>query len=66
MMQGPNFEGLAEEMAAATDIPLVASGGVTTLDDVRQLTKMQMPACIVGRSLYDGVNETRRRTEDRW
>ncbi len=54
MMQGPNFEGLAE-MAGATDIPLVASGGVTTLEDVRRLTQMQMPACIVGRSLYDGV-----------
>lgn len=54
MMQGPNFNGLAE-MAAATDIPLVASGGVTTLDDVRQLVVMNMPACIVGRSLYDGV-----------
>ena len=56
MMQGPNFEGLAE-MAAATDIPLVASGGVTTLEDVRRLTEMGMPACIVGRSLYDGVME---------
>jgi phosphoribosylformimino-5-aminoimidazole carboxamide ribotide isomerase len=54
MMQGPNFAGLAE-MAAATDIPLVASGGVTTLDDVRQLVAMKMPACIVGRSLYDGA-----------
>ncbi|TVQ04071.1 MAG: 1-(5-phosphoribosyl)-5-[(5-phosphoribosylamino)methylideneamino]imidazole-4-carboxamide isomerase [Planctomycetaceae bacterium] len=56
MMQGPNFEGLAE-MAAATDIPLVASGGVTTLEDVRRLAEMGMPACIVGRSLYDGVME---------
>lgn len=54
MMQGPNFAGLAE-MAAATDIPLVASGGVTTLEDVRQLCAMGMPACIVGRSLYDGA-----------
>jgi phosphoribosylformimino-5-aminoimidazole carboxamide ribotide isomerase len=54
MMQGPNFDGLAE-MAAATDIPLVASGGVTTLDDVRRLVAMKMPACIIGRSLYDGV-----------
>ena len=54
MMQGPNLPGLAE-MQAATDIPLVASGGVTTLDDVRQLVEMQMPAAIVGRSLYDGV-----------
>ena len=54
MMQGPNFDGLAE-MAAATDIPLVASGGVTTLDDVGQLVEMNMPAAIVGRSLYDGA-----------
>jgi len=54
MMQGPNFEGLAE-MAAATDIPLVASGGVTTISDVRKLVAMNMPACIIGRSLYDGA-----------
>ena len=54
MMSGPNFDGLAE-MAAATDISLVASGGVTTLDDVARLVKMEMPAAIVGRSIYDGV-----------
>ena len=54
MMRGPNFDGLAE-MAAATDIPLVASGGVTTLDDVRRLVQSEMPAAIVGRSIYDGV-----------
>jgi len=54
MMQGPNFAGLAD-MAAATDIPLVASGGVTTIDDVQKLVDMNMPACIIGRSLYDGA-----------
>ncbi|TWU20640.1 1-(5-phosphoribosyl)-5-[(5-phosphoribosylamino)methylideneamino] imidazole-4-carboxamide isomerase [Novipirellula galeiformis] len=54
MMSGPNFAGLAE-MASATDIPLVASGGVTTLEDVRQLVEMKMPAAIIGRSLYDGA-----------
>jgi phosphoribosylformimino-5-aminoimidazole carboxamide ribotide isomerase len=54
MMQGPNFDGL-QQMAAATDIPLVASGGVTTLEDVSQLVKMKMPAAIVGRSIYDGA-----------
>ncbi|TWU34487.1 1-(5-phosphoribosyl)-5-[(5-phosphoribosylamino)methylideneamino]imidazole-4-carboxamide isomerase [Novipirellula artificiosorum] len=54
MMRGPNFEGLAQ-MAAATDIPLVASGGVTTLDDVRKLVMVEMPAAIVGRSIYDGA-----------
>ncbi len=54
MMSGPNFTGLSQ-MASATDIPLVASGGVTTLDDVRALVRMEMPAAIVGRSIYDGV-----------
>lgn len=54
MMQGPNFDGLSQ-MASATDIPLVASGGVTTLDDVGKLVEMEMPAAIVGRSLYDGA-----------
>ncbi|TWT56026.1 1-(5-phosphoribosyl)-5-[(5-phosphoribosylamino)methylideneamino]imidazole-4-carboxamide isomerase [Allorhodopirellula solitaria] len=59
MMQGPNFEGLAE-MAAATDIPLVASGGVTTYEDVQKLVEMKMPAAIIGRSLYDGVMDLQR------
>lgn len=53
MMEGPNFEAL-EQMAAVTDVPLTASGGVTTLEDVRRLTDMRIPAAIVGRSLYDG------------
>jgi phosphoribosylformimino-5-aminoimidazole carboxamide ribotide isomerase len=54
MMQGPNFDGLVE-MAGATDIPLVASGGVTSMDDVRRLVELKMPACIIGRALYDGA-----------
>ncbi|MEL6108019.1 MAG: 1-(5-phosphoribosyl)-5-[(5-phosphoribosylamino)methylideneamino]imidazole-4-carboxamide isomerase [Planctomycetota bacterium] len=54
MMSGPNFEGLSE-MSAATDIPLVASGGVTTYEDVERLVEMKLPAAIVGRSIYDGV-----------
>lgn len=54
MMSGPNFDGL-RQMADATDIPIVASGGVTTYDDVEKLVAMEMPAAIVGRSIYDGV-----------
>ncbi len=52
MMQGPNFDGLAQ-MMSATDIPLVASGGVSSHDDVERLEAMGMPAAIVGRALYD-------------
>lgn len=54
MMQGPNFEGLAQ-MMQATDIGIVASGGVSSLEDIRELVAMGMPAAIVGRAIYDGA-----------
>jgi phosphoribosylformimino-5-aminoimidazole carboxamide ribotide isomerase len=53
MLQGPNFEQLAE-MQAATSIPVVASGGVTTLSDIEQLKQMHAHAAILGRALYEG------------
>ncbi|MCA9177253.1 MAG: 1-(5-phosphoribosyl)-5-[(5-phosphoribosylamino)methylideneamino]imidazole-4-carboxamide isomerase [Planctomycetales bacterium] len=53
MLQGPNLEAMAE-MNAATDADVVASGGVTTADDVRRLAEIGMAGCIVGRSLYEG------------
>lgn len=54
MMAGPNLEAL-REMEAATDIPVIASGGVTTLDDVRTLTAAGTYAAIIGRALYEGT-----------
>ncbi|MEL6897475.1 MAG: 1-(5-phosphoribosyl)-5-[(5-phosphoribosylamino)methylideneamino]imidazole-4-carboxamide isomerase [Planctomycetota bacterium] len=53
MMSGPNLEGL-REMATATDIPLVASGGVTTLEDIQNVREIEIPECIIGRTLYEG------------
>ncbi|MBY0525013.1 MAG: 1-(5-phosphoribosyl)-5-[(5-phosphoribosylamino)methylideneamino]imidazole-4-carboxamide isomerase [Gemmataceae bacterium] len=53
MMQGPNVAGLAE-MAAAVPTPVIASGGVTTLEDVRQLATLPLGGCIIGRALYEG------------
>lgn len=53
MLAGPNFEQLAD-MQQATAIPVVCSGGVTTMDDIEQLLKMQTHAAIVGRAIYDG------------
>ena len=54
MMQGANVAGMAE-MKQATEIPVIASGGVTTLEDVRQLRDAGLDGAIIGRSLYDGV-----------
>jgi phosphoribosylformimino-5-aminoimidazole carboxamide ribotide isomerase len=54
MMQGPNLVALGE-MVRATPLPVIASGGITTLEDIRQLTKLPLAGCIVGRALYEGT-----------
>lgn len=53
MMSGPNFEALAE-MQAAVAVPVIASGGVCTLDHVSRLIAAGSPGCIIGRALYEG------------
>ena len=51
---GPNVEATAE-LAARTSVPVIASGGVGSLDDLRTLSARGIAACIVGRALYDGT-----------
>jgi len=52
MMQGPNVAAMAA-MAAAVDVPVVASGGVSSADDVSQLATTGVAGCIIGRALYE-------------
>jgi phosphoribosylformimino-5-aminoimidazole carboxamide ribotide isomerase len=54
MMRGPNIAAMAE-MQAAVDVPIVASGGVTTLEDVARLAGAGLAGCIIGRALYEGT-----------
>jgi phosphoribosylformimino-5-aminoimidazole carboxamide ribotide isomerase len=53
MLAGPNVDALAE-LAAAVPLPVIASGGVSTLDHVRQLAGLKLSGCIIGRALYEG------------
>jgi phosphoribosylformimino-5-aminoimidazole carboxamide ribotide isomerase len=53
MMGGPNFEALAE-LSSTVQLPIIASGGTTTLEDVRRLAKLGLAGCIIGRALYEG------------
>jgi len=53
MMSGPNLSAMAA-MQAAVDVPVVASGGVTTVEDVAALKAAGMAGCIIGRALYEG------------
>ncbi|MEM7576683.1 MAG: 1-(5-phosphoribosyl)-5-[(5-phosphoribosylamino)methylideneamino]imidazole-4-carboxamide isomerase [Planctomycetota bacterium] len=52
-LQGPNVPATVE-MCAATDVPIVASGGVGTLAHLEALKPLPIQGAIVGRALYDG------------
>lgn len=54
MMHGPNVSETVA-VAEATSIPVVASGGVTNLNDVKKIADAGIPACIIGRALYEGT-----------
>jgi phosphoribosylformimino-5-aminoimidazole carboxamide ribotide isomerase len=56
MMKGVNVEATAE-LANAISIPVIASGGVSSLDDVRALAAREdegIMGAIIGRALYEG------------
>jgi phosphoribosylformimino-5-aminoimidazole carboxamide ribotide isomerase len=54
MMAGPNLE-RTKALIEAVDVPVIASGGVSTVDDVRKLAQLGAAAAIIGRSLYEGT-----------
>jgi phosphoribosylformimino-5-aminoimidazole carboxamide ribotide isomerase len=53
MLAGPNLAAMAA-MQAAVALPVIASGGVTTQEDVARLAAAGMAGCIIGRALYEG------------
>jgi phosphoribosylformimino-5-aminoimidazole carboxamide ribotide isomerase len=53
MLGGPNVEATAE-VAAVAAVPVIASGGVTTLDDVAALARCGLAGCVIGRALFEG------------
>ncbi|OQX14243.1 MAG: 1-(5-phosphoribosyl)-5-[(5-phosphoribosylamino)methylideneamino]imidazole-4-carboxamide isomerase [Desulfobacteraceae bacterium IS3] len=57
MQTGPNIEE-TRKLAEAIDIPVVASGGVSTLDDIKNLLPLEkagVMGVITGRALYSGT-----------
>lgn len=54
MLEGPNLESTTQLTRAVPHIPVIASGGVSTLDDVARLASAGLSGCIIGRALYEG------------
>ena len=57
MMQGVNVEATLQ-LAVEGGIPVIASGGVTNIEDIRKLAKVSnqgILGAITGRAIYDGM-----------
>jgi len=52
MLLGPNIEAI-KVLAEFSAIPIIASGGVTDLDDVRRLSALPITGIIIGRAIYE-------------
>jgi len=67
MLEGPNYAA-TEALALRLKTPVIASGGVSSLDDLERLASLPIAGCIVGRALYDRrfrLDEARERAGDR-
>ena len=54
MLAGPSLELYYELLEELPEIALIASGGVTTLDDLYQLEELGCAAAIIGKAIYEG------------
>jgi len=54
MLSGPNTALYTDLIAARPDIAWQASGGVSSLDDVRALKMAGLAGAIIGRALFEG------------
>jgi phosphoribosylformimino-5-aminoimidazole carboxamide ribotide isomerase len=54
MMTGPNLE-RTKALVEAVDVPVIASGGVKEIVDIKKLAELGVEAVVIGRSLYEGT-----------
>jgi phosphoribosylformimino-5-aminoimidazole carboxamide ribotide isomerase len=52
MLERPNFAAIAE-LVAEVRLPVIASGGISRLEDIRRLARLRLAGCILGRVLYE-------------
>ena len=61
-MQGTNH-GLYEELSRKLDLQIIASGGVSSLEDVKRLGKMDIHGAIIGKAYYTGAIDLKQAIE---
>lgn len=53
MLEGPNLSAI-QKFSSSINVPVIASGGITSKGDVEKLKEAGLEGCIVGKALYDG------------
>jgi len=53
MLGGPNFK-MYRDLQQAVSLQIIASGGITTMEDIKRLKGMGLYGAIIGKALYNG------------
>lgn len=56
MMIGPNFD-IYDKISKETSLDIIASGGITTIEDVKKLSSINLYGAIIGKALYENKIE---------
>jgi phosphoribosylformimino-5-aminoimidazole carboxamide ribotide isomerase len=56
MLEGPNFD-IYKILSEKTSLNIIASGGISSIDDIKKLKDMNIYGAIVGKALYDNKLE---------
>jgi len=64
MMQGPNVQATQRLLMVSKKVPIIHSGGVTTLADITALKSLPIAGIIVGRAIYEGTLDVANAVKD--
>ena len=54
MLQGPSFDLYTKILAEANGVKLIASGGISTFDELPKLAELGCEGTIIGKAIYEG------------
>jgi phosphoribosylformimino-5-aminoimidazole carboxamide ribotide isomerase len=54
MLEGPSFDLYGKILAAANGVKLIASGGISTFDELPKLAELGCEGTIIGKAIYEG------------
>ncbi len=54
MLSGPAFDLYSKVMHVFPEINLIASGGISSVDDIRELDRLGVPSVVFGKAYYEG------------